>query len=162
MRTVRLNGGDCMVTDEYCPGQATAVLWPDRKAGIVRRLVDFPMHDGGSVVVEVDDDAAGGGVRAGGGVTRGWPDRRVVEQAQQSFEQAVGRVQPAVQAMLGRLRALADAPDEVQVEFGVQLSAEAGAFVAAASSTGNFRVSMTWRSPPGQSARGEGLGAGLG
>ena len=103
----------------------------------MRRLVEFPLQDGGSVVVEVDDDGAGAGV------TRGWPDRRVVEQAQQSFEQAVGRVQPAVQAMLGRLRALADAPDEVQVEFGVQLSAEAGAFVAAASSTGNFRVLMT-------------------
>ena len=122
----------------------------------MRRLVEFPLQDGGSVVVEVDEDVGGGGV------TRGWGDRRVVEQARQSFEQAVGRVQPAVQAMLARLRALADAPDEVQVEFGVQLSAEAGAFVAAASSTGNFRVSMTWRSRPDRSTPGEDEGAARG
>jgi Trypsin-co-occurring domain 1 len=127
----------------------------------VRRLVEFPLQDGGSVVVEIDDDAAGGASAGAGGVlTRGLSDRRVVEQAQQSFEQAVGRVQPAVQVMLARLRALADAPDEVQVEFGVQLSAQAGAFVAAASSTGNFRVSMTWRSQPDQSARDEGSARG--
>ncbi len=55
------------------------------------RLVEFPLEDGGSVVVEVDD-AAGAGVGADTGVTRGWSDRRVVEQAQQSFEQAVGRL----------------------------------------------------------------------
>jgi hypothetical protein len=39
----------------------------------------------------------------------------------------------------------------VQVEFGLQLSAEVGAFVGGASSTGNFKVSMTWHRRPGPS-----------
>ncbi len=102
------------------------------------RLVEFPLQDGGSVLVQVDEDARPGGVTRGLG-------NRVVEQAQESFEQAVDRVQPAVQALLSRLRQVAETPEEVQVEFGLQLSAEAGAFVAAASSTGNFRVTMTWK-----------------
>jgi Trypsin-co-occurring domain 1 len=103
------------------------------------RLVEFALQDGGSVLVQVDEAAAGGPV------TRGLGDRHVTVQAEQTFEQAIGRVQPAAQALIARLRALTDAPDEVGVEFGLELSAEAGAFIAAASTTANFKVSLTWR-----------------
>jgi Trypsin-co-occurring domain 1 len=114
----------------------------------MRRLVEFPLEDGGSVLVQVEADAAGP-------VTRGLGDRHgVTEQARQTFEQAVARVQPAAQALVGRLRAVADAPEEIGVEFGLELSAEAGAFIAAASSTANFRVTLTWRrAQPPQSDR---------
>ena len=107
------------------------------------QLVEFPLQDGGTVLVQVADGAPGD-------VTRGWGDRdtRVVEQARQSFEQAVARVQPAVQGLLTQLRSLAEAPEQIEVEFGLQLSAEVGAFVAGASTTGNFKVSMTWRRQP--------------
>jgi hypothetical protein len=33
----------------------------------------------------------------------------------------------------------------VQVEFGLDLHAQAGAFIAAASATANFKIAMTWR-----------------
>lgn len=108
-------------------------------------LVAFPLADGGTVLVQVDD------APARGGVTRGWGERdqRVVQQAQHSFEQAVSRVQPAIQGLIRELRSLAETPEEIQVEFGVQLSADVGAFVAGVSTSGNFRVSMTWqRHPP--------------
>ena len=118
---------------------------------MAKRLVEFPLEDGGTVLVQVEDGAAAGG-HGGGEVTRGWGDRneRVVLQAQQSFEQAIDRVQPAVQALVRRLRSVAESPEEIKVDFGVELSAELGAFVAGASSTGNFTVSMTWR--PGRTA----------
>src|SRR6266511_662398 len=75
------------------------------------RLVEFPLQDGGTVLVQVDEAAAEP-------ATRGLGDRRLVtERAQQTFEQAIARVQPAAQALISRLRALADAPDEVRVEF---------------------------------------------
>jgi hypothetical protein len=113
-------------------------------SAMVRQLVEFPLQDGGTVVVQVEDGPGGGQL------TRGWGDSepRVVEQARQTFEQAVGRLQPAVQALLGQLRTLAEAPEQVQVEFGLQLSAEVGAFVAGASTTGNFKVSLTWHRQP--------------
>jgi hypothetical protein len=119
--------------------------------GMARRLVEFPLEDGGTVLVQVEDGSAAGG-HGGDEVTRGWGGReeRVVLQAQQSFEQAVSRVQPAVQALVHRLRSVAESPQEIKVDFGVELSAEVGAFVAGASSTGNFTVSMTWR--PGRAA----------
>lgn len=116
---------------------------------VVPRLVEFPLEGGGSVLVQVDE-----GRGADGEVTRGgWGDRndRVVEQAQQSFEHAVARVQPAVQGLLNQLRSVAEAPERIEVEFGLQLSAEVGAFVAGASSSGNFKVTMTWQRQPGTS-----------
>lgn len=103
------------------------------------RLVEFPLEEGGSVLVQVDDSPSGGAS------TRGWGDRTVTEQAQQTFEQAIARIEPAAQAMVSRLRSLIDAPDEVEIEFGLELSAQAGAFIAAASSGANFRVSLIWR-----------------
>ena len=116
---------------------------------MTRRLVEFPLEDGGSVLVQVEDGATAGGY-GGGEVTRSWGDReqRVVAQAQQSFEQAVSRVQPAVQALVRRLRSVAESPEEIKVDFGIELSAEVGAFVTGASATGNFTVSMTWRPGP--------------
>ncbi|WP_141137618.1 CU044_2847 family protein [Blastococcus mobilis] len=116
-----------------------------RECGLMRRLVEFRLNDGGSVLVQVEDDDRGGDQ-----VTRGWADRdrRIVEQAQQSFEQAVGRVQPALEGLLGQLRSIAETPEQISVEFGLQLSAEVGAFVAGASSSGNFKVSMTWNRRP--------------
>jgi hypothetical protein len=68
------------------------------------RLVEFPLQDGGTVPVQVDEAAAGS-------VTWGLGERRLAtEQAQQTFKQAIARVQPAAQALISRLRALADAP----------------------------------------------------
>jgi Trypsin-co-occurring domain 1 len=103
------------------------------------RLVEFPLEHGGAILVEVDAGIVGP-------VTRGLDDRhRVADQAQQTFEQAIARVQPAAQTLVNRLRTLADTPEEIVVEFGLELSAEAGAFIAAASSTANFKVTLTWR-----------------
>ena len=52
-------------------------------------------------------------------------------------------------AIITRLRGMDQAPDEVQVEFGLDLHAEAGAFIAAASATANFKIVMTWRQQSG-------------
>jgi hypothetical protein len=106
----------------------------------MRQLVEFPLEGGGTILVEVDEASIGGPV------TRGLGDyRQVPAQAQHTFEDAIARVQPAAQALIGRLRRLADPPDEVGVEFGLELNAEAGAFIASASTTANFKVLLTWR-----------------
>ncbi|WP_456846974.1 CU044_2847 family protein [Cellulomonas sp. P5_C6] len=108
------------------------------------RLVTFSTADGADVVVQVDDDAGVPGM-----VTRGLGDSQVVQRVQQSFDDALARVQPAVRSMLAQLRSPVDTPDEIEVEFGIQMSAEVGAFVAGASSAANFKVTLTWKKAGG-------------
>lgn len=104
------------------------------------QLVEFGLNDGGTILVEVHEAS-----RVGGPVTRGLSGDQVTERARQTFEDAVQRIEPAAQAIITQLRGMTQAPDEVQVEFGLDLHAEAGAFIAAASAIANFRIAMTWR-----------------
>jgi Trypsin-co-occurring domain 1 len=104
---------------------------------VMGRLVEFGLPDGDTVLVEV----AGPQVPT----VRGMDGGAVAERAQMTFEAAVSRIKPAVQGMIGQLRELSEEPDEVQIEFGLDLHAEAGAFVAQASADANFSVVLTWR-----------------
>ena len=103
------------------------------------RLVEFADASGGTVLVEMAD---GPGAAV---TTRGMHPNAVIERAGQTFEDALGRIQPAVQGVIDQMLSLAHRPDEVCVEFGLDLHAEAGAFIAAASTTANFTVKLTWR-----------------
>ena len=47
-------------------------------------------------------------------------------------------------ALVRRVREQEDRPDELEVEFGIQVNLEVGAYIAAASTTANFRVTMRW------------------
>ena len=40
---------------------------------------------------------------------------------------------------------MAGGPDEMTVEFGLRMSAQAGAYIAQASATATFKVTLTWR-----------------
>ena len=106
----------------------------------MKRLVEFPLEEGGSVLVEVDELPAGPVMR---GLGKDRPT--VAERADKTFEEATEAVVPAASSLITRLRAAADPPDEIGIEFGVQLSAQTGAFIASAAATANFRVSLTWQ-----------------
>jgi Trypsin-co-occurring domain 1 len=106
----------------------------------MKRVVEFSSDQGGSVLVEVDEASAGP-------VTRGFGTDRssLVEKADRTFEDASATVTPAARSLIARLRSIDDPPDEVGLVFGVQLSAQTGAFIASVAAEANFTVSMTWR-----------------
>jgi hypothetical protein len=106
----------------------------------VSQLVEFPSEDGPVVVV-----VEGGPVTRGGGGESG-----VVHRAQRTFEEAVARVRPAVQGMVRQMLDVAEPPDEVTIAFGLDLRADVGGVIAAAGSSANFTVELTWRKPPGE------------
>ena len=107
------------------------------------RLVEFPLEQGGSVLVEVPDASL-----TTRPTTRGLGGGEgVAERAQRTFESAVAQVQPAAQAIVDRMRGMAQAPDGARVTFGLDLHAEAGAFIAAASATATFTIELTWGQP---------------
>jgi hypothetical protein len=112
----------------------------------MRRLVEFPSDTGEPILVEVEDVGLSGETR------RGLFPSAVVELAQTSFEDALDKVKPMATSLVGKLRAIGDAagnpPDEVRVEFGIVLNAEAGAVLASASAGANYKVTMTWKRSP--------------
>lgn len=109
----------------------------------MQRLAIFTTADGDEVIVQVSDEGA---LPGGGLTTRGIPTGRLIERTEQSLDEVLAHARPAVASLLRQMRGQEDAPDELEVEFGIQVSVEVGAYIAAASSTANFRVTMRWRS----------------
>lgn len=104
----------------------------------MKRLIAFPLQDDGTIMVEMDEEARGG-------VTRGGRPSEVTERAQQTFEAALAKIKPVATSLIAQLRDLSQPPQEVEVEFGLKLSAEAGAFIASASTEAHFLVKLTWQ-----------------
>jgi hypothetical protein len=105
----------------------------------MKQLIEFSLEDGGTMLVQVDEPAPEGGV------VRAARPGEIVAKASQTFESALDKIKPAAGAIIAKLRGLADPPDEIEVEFGLTLNAEAGAFVAAAGAEANYTVKLTWK-----------------
>jgi hypothetical protein len=112
----------------------------------MKRLVEFPLEQGGSVVVEIDGPPDGPVMR---GLGKDHPS--LAERTDKTFEQATASVAPAARSLMTRLRSIEDPPDEIGINFGVQLSAQTGSFIASVAAEANFTVSMTWRRSTAQS-----------
>lgn len=102
----------------------------------MKRLVEFPLEDGTSLLVEVDETEAEGLTR----VSR--RDPGVIERAQLTLEKSLDRVRPIAQYLIEKLRALHDAPDEIEVQFGLKLNAGSGLILA--SGEANYSVKLKW------------------
>ncbi|MEU8709548.1 CU044_2847 family protein [Streptomyces sp. NPDC048565] len=100
--------------------------------------VEVPLGDGGDEFVrvqirEVDETL----VRVGRG-------GRSIARAERSLGQMLDTVRPVAESFVGRFRGLANAPDEMTLEFGVSLSAEADVVIASTATSANFSVRLTW------------------
>ena len=98
------------------------------------RLVEFPLEDGGTVLVEVAA-ADEGPTRAGVG--------DVIKKASETFEKSLAVLEPVGRALVQRLRGLS--PQEVSIEFGVKLSGEKGLIIARGAAEASFTVKLTWK-----------------
>jgi hypothetical protein len=98
-------------------------------------LMEFKTEDGALVVVESVDDESGARL-----VSRGEGPAR----AARTFEGALDGVRAAAESALRVFRDGSLRPDSVELEFGVKLSAEAGAVIAKGSSEGHLVVKLTW------------------
>ncbi|MEU1629650.1 CU044_2847 family protein [Streptomyces sp. NPDC020096] len=99
-------------------------------------LVEFATDSGANVVVAVDDLERGSRL-----VSRGDGS---LAQATRTFDGALEGVHAAAESALrifrdGRLK-----PDAVEIEFGVKLTAEAGAVIAKSAVEGHLVVKLSW------------------
>jgi Trypsin-co-occurring domain 1 len=102
-------------------------------------LVEFPLEAGGTVVVQVEQDASQLPVTRGG-----LSVQDAVERADEKFEAALSTVRTVAQGVLAQLAGLTVRPDTVTVEFGVELTGKAGAILVASAASAHLKVSLTW------------------
>lgn len=102
----------------------------------MKHLVEFPLEEGGSIVVMVDEPESTGTIRAAREDT--------IAKAKQTFEEALNGVLPVTKSLVEKLRSIGNAPDEIEVAFGVSLNSAVGAVIASASAEANFSVTMHW------------------
>jgi len=101
---------------------------------VAGELVRYELAEGGSVLVEVAGDAYGYEqcAREADGLVN----------AGRTLEAAFAHVVPCARAILRALGELEAA--EVNVEFGIKLSGEAGVLIARSSAEGHFNVRMAF------------------
>lgn len=102
-------------------------------------LAEFDLDGGGSVVVEIADDA--------GYDTRVGRTDDLTTRVGVTFEKAIGRVRDAAAAALGQFQQMARRPDAVEIKFGIKLNAEVGAVIARTGVEGQLEVKLTWHAP---------------
>ncbi|MGK4581841.1 CU044_2847 family protein [Kitasatospora sp. HPMI-4] len=98
-------------------------------------LARMPLEGGGCVLVEAPAGPEGP-VKAG----------RVGDAVHELPESLQGALRPVAEAARATLDELRRAcPDEITVEFGVDLAVEAGAVITKTGATGHLMVTMTWK-----------------
>lgn len=106
-------------------------------------LVEFRTDDGAVVVVEGAEDTSGSRLvaRADGTVA-----------AARTFEGSLEGVRAAAESALRVFRDGSLRPDSVEIEFGVRLTAEAGALIAKSAVEGHLLVKLSWSPEPSHGA----------
>ncbi|WP_260461373.1 CU044_2847 family protein [Streptomyces sp. WAC04114] len=102
--------------------------------GVVDGLVEFKTGDGAVVAVEAVEERSGARLVSRGGTV----------QAARTFEGALDGVRAAAESALRVFRDGSLRPDGVEIEFGVKLAAETGAFIAKGTAEGHLVVKLTW------------------
>ncbi|MDH6574925.1 CU044_2847 family protein [Kitasatospora sp. MAP5-34] len=69
-----------------------------------------------------------------------------IGRAVDTFEEALSGVRAAAESALAVFRGGSLEPDEVEIEFGVKLSAEAGALIARTAADAHLTVRLSWSS----------------
>lgn len=97
-------------------------------------LVAVPLDDGGEIVVEMDHAQAG--------VVKARRTGGIIGTATHSLEAALDSVTPAAQSILAKLRQARS--NEITVEFGLLLTAEAGAAIVKTAGECHLKVTLRW------------------
>lgn len=103
----------------------------------MNELMRFDLDNGGSVIVEIASTDPG--------IARASRAGDAIRSAATSFESAMSGVRDAAVSALRYFRDVPQPPDEVTIEFGVALTAQAGAVIAQTTADVHLQVTLAWR-----------------
>lgn len=106
-----------------------------------KALAQFTLEDGTEVLFEVPEPSDANAIEEVG-IDAGL---RVYE-ATQTFEQAIAKVQPVANAIISRFKTGLTTPaSEVEIKFGLVLTADAGAIFTSVGGAVNFEITLKWQ-----------------
>ncbi|MCC4765123.1 hypothetical protein FXW07_00280 [Methanosarcina sp. DH1] len=106
---------------------------------MTKKVVEYKLEQGGVVLIEVEEtDIEKGRIP----VSR---EPGVPEKATKEFDKALDEVRPVADTIIQKLKNLDSKPDNIEIEFGIKMSAEAGALIAATGIEANFRITLSWK-----------------
>ena len=100
----------------------------------MKKIVEFTLESGDSVLIEVDQSNDRIGVTDG-----------IAEKANKTFESALNTVKPIANAIMDKILELNQPASEVEVRFGIKMTAGLGAIVASGSADINYEITLKWK-----------------
>ena len=103
------------------------------------RLIDFSLDSQTSILVEAAEDGTPKGMQhvSIGGAS--------AEKAKEAFDTVLSGIKPIASTIMAQMKEAAVDANEIQVEFGIKLTATAGVVLARASTEGHCKIAITWR-----------------
>lgn len=101
-------------------------------------VAQFFLNDGTPFLVEIDEPESGVVERVA------LDTGQIVIEAKQSFEEALEKIKPLASTVISKFRGLKTPADEVEVKFGLKLSADAGIIISSIGGEVNFEVTLKW------------------
>lgn len=111
----------------------------------MKKLLEFTTDEGEVFFVEVQEAMPGVTTRGGDSPEA---SRGVLQNAANSFENALKPLKEVCNKIFCSLKEIANAPDEVQVELGLKFSAKAGIILTSVDSEANFKIVLKWQNNP--------------
>ena len=102
----------------------------------MKRIVEFPLENGDFILVEVDEPSASDRIGLGD---------EIVEKAQKTFESALNAIKPVASTVINKVRSLNEPADEVEVKFGIKMTAGLGAIIASGTGEVNYEITLKWK-----------------
>ena len=96
------------------------------------------MNSTKSIQIEVYDISNNGRIQVGGGT-------KVMEKTTEEIEGMLNATVGFAQDAAKKIAKMDFKPDEIEIKFGVKLTAEAGVVFAKAATEGNFEITLIWK-----------------
>lgn len=108
----------------------------------MKRLVEFSLEDGSTILVEAEETGTEGEMIR---VSSESTCREIVNFSNKTFEESLGILKPVANTILSKLGDISKQPEEVQVSFGISLDLKAGMYISSVDAGANFNVTLTWK-----------------
>lgn len=104
---------------------------------VMKHLVEYPLNDGSTVIIEVDEPASDDTEYVGRG-------EELLTKAKETLEDAIQKILPAAKAVVEKVKNIETDADEIEIAFGVRLNSTFSVLISSVSAEANFDVTLRW------------------